>query len=98
MTAVVKERSRVLGLGTKTYEVTIIKPRSVISDVAYTMKTSCLPDGRYLLDYQYRSGNSFGMTSKGTMSGRTYYRRRSVAVDSIEWQDKDGNVLKVDGL
>ena len=39
---------------------------------------------KYILDFTSVSGNSFGMTSRGTASGRVYRRQQSIAVEYYE--------------
>lgn len=39
-------------------------------------------DGKYILDFSSVSGGSVGMTSRGTVSGRSYVRKQSIIVDS----------------
>lgn len=41
-------------------------------------------EGKYILDFMSISGGSFGVSSKGSTSGRVYTRRQSIVVDSYE--------------
>ena len=54
-------------------------------------------DGKIVLTF-VPSASSFGMTSKGTISGRRYLRPKSIVVDSIETEDKHGERKKIDPL
>lgn len=55
---------------------------------AYTVqgkvKITKMMDGKYILDFTSVSGSSFGMTSRGTTSGRVYTRRQSIVVDMVQ--------------
>jgi len=44
-------------------------------------------DGKYILDFTSVSGGSFGMTSRGTASGRVHTRKQSIVVDSYRVQE-----------
>lgn len=45
--------------------------------------------GRYILAFTSLSGGSMGVTSKGTVSGRSHTRNQNIAVDSYEFVEKD---------
>lgn len=40
-------------------------------------------DGKFILYFTSLSGGSLGVTSRGTVSGRTYTRRQAIVVDEI---------------
>ena len=56
-------------------------------------KVEKMPDGTYIIRYSTVSGSS-GVTSRGTVSARSYVRQGSATADEVEvyWQPKHGEI------
>lgn len=85
---------KLLGKGVKYADIYIAKPRSAVSERALSYSVEPTPDGRYALSFRYCSGSSFGATNKGTLSGRAYFRNKTVAADEVIVRDSDGRTIE----
>lgn len=47
------------------------------------VKIESATDGKFILHFASLSGGSFGVSNRGTVSGRTYTRRQDIVVDEI---------------
>lgn len=71
-----------------TYQVIVHRENSRAQDKVYTcgkVKVDEYDGDKYILNFTPKAG-SIGMTSKGSMSARAYYKIVSIVADEVRWE------------